>query len=100
MGAASFDQIQEFVDSRYRPRCEQVRNLLASIADDISVIGDIYSTLSGDPTLWNDNRNDVPIKLNGNDVLAMNSGFVQLQSDINKNPFLAELLKGVVRPIL
>jgi len=43
---ASDLQVQNYVDLRVRPRCEQLRTLLLNIADDKATLDDIYNNLT------------------------------------------------------
>lgn len=71
--AATNAQVQAFVDSRVRQRCEQIRALYTSLKDDLAVIGDVYANLTNSPD-WTDNRTDGPPHLAvPNDVLAFNT---------------------------
>lgn len=71
--AASDIQVQQFVDERIRPRCEQIRNLYNALLDDIATIDDVYNALATDPS-WSDYRTDGPPHLlTPSDVLAVNT---------------------------
>lgn len=73
MAIATNAQVQNFVDTRVRQRCEQMRALYLSLKDDVAVIGDVYANLTNSPT-WTDGRTDGPPHLAvPNDVLAFNT---------------------------
>lgn len=72
--AASNAQVQQYVNDRVRPRCEQIRNLYLSIKDDKAVIDDVYANVSATSTTWTDSRTDAPPHLlTPSDVLAYNT---------------------------
>ena len=76
MATASDAQVQKFVDTRIRPRSEQIRALYLSIKDDTAAIGDIYEALTQPSPTWKDNRTDGPPHLmTPSDVLAINTAY-------------------------
>ena len=78
---ATNEQVQQYVNSRVRPRCEQFRAIYNSCKDDKVSIGDVHANLIDNPD-WIDARSDGPAHLlTPNDVLAWNAfitGFVSL----------------------
>lgn len=76
---ATNEQVQQYVNERVRPRCEQLRALYLSCKDDKATIDDVYANLTDSPD-WTDTRNDAPPHLlTPNDVLAWNAfltGFI------------------------
>jgi hypothetical protein len=98
--AASDVQVQTFVDSRIRPRCEQIRALLLAINDDIASIGDVYAALTQQNPTWTDQRKDgVPHLMVSSDVLAVNAILHDLQTAIQNNSQLPIVLLGCVRSV-
>lgn len=99
MAIASDAQVQTFVDTRIRVRCEQIRALYNSIADDISAIDDVYAALTQQSPTWVDNRTDgVPHLLTPSDVLAINTFLNDLKTAISGDAQLPKVLQGCVRP--
>lgn len=73
MPAASNAQVQQYVDERVRPRCEEIRALYQRCKDDKATIDDVYANLTSAPT-WDDSRDDNPPHfLTPADVLAWNT---------------------------
>lgn len=73
MPVATNQQVQTYVNERIRPRAEQFRALVASLADDRLAIDDVYAA-AVQPTNWTDLRSDGPPHLLGlADVLVYNS---------------------------
>lgn len=98
--AATNEQVQIFVDTRIRPRCEQIRGLLAAMTDDINSIDDVYAALNQVNPTWTDSRQDGPPHLMlPSDVLAINTVLHSLQTAINALPDLPIVYKACVRPI-
>lgn len=101
MANATNAQVQQFVDSRIRPRAAQIRDLLAAINDDISAIGDVYATLNGANT-WTDQPAGgatPPHYLSGSDVLAMNTLLNAVANAISTNPQYPICQKACLNPI-
>lgn len=105
MPVATDEQVQAFVDGRIRPRCEQLRNLIVAIEDDIAAIDDVYEHLNGTPT-WEDNRIDVPSQLTPADVLAINTLYNHVRNgakglaQVNTHSDYAVGMSACVNPIL
>lgn len=82
MAIASDQQVQAYVDSRVRPRCEIIRKLYLLVKDDSATIDDVYAALTQPTPTWTDNRPDFPPHLlTPSDVLAWNTfivGFTKL----------------------
>lgn len=96
---ATNQQVQNFVDSRVRPRAEQIRALLLAMEDDRAAFDDVYANLSSNPT-WTDNRQDGPPHLmEPNDVLAWNTFLADTVTAMRGNAQLPVVLKGCVRSI-
>jgi len=78
---ATNEQVQTYVDSRVRQRCEQFRAIYNSCKDDKAAIVDVYANLTDNPD-WIDNRSEGPPHLmTPSDVLAWNAfvtGFISL----------------------
>lgn len=99
--AATDQQVQTYVDTRTRPRCEQIRNLAAVIADDIASIDDVYQALVQPNPTWEDNRTDGPPHLAlSTDVTAWNTFIRNVQTAITTDPQWSIIQKLCVRPIL
>lgn len=107
--AATNAQVQAFVDSRVRPRCEQIRALINSINDDRAAFDDVYANLTNNPD-WTDSRNDGPPHLlTPSDVLAYNTFLAAFQAFVDPNgdantmgqggDQTAIILKGCVRAV-
>lgn len=93
-------QVQIFVDTRIRPRCEQIRGLLAAVTDDINSIDDVYAALTEPNPTWADNRLDGPPHLMvPSDVIAINTALHTIRDTINGLPDLPIVEKACVRPI-
>lgn len=100
MAAANDAQVQQFVNERIRPRCEQIRGLLNSLTDDIAAIDDVYAALTAQSPTWTDQRTDAPPHLlTGSDVLAINSILNDLKTAINGNAQLPIVRKACVRAV-
>jgi hypothetical protein len=78
---ATDQQVQNFVDTRFRPRAEAIRALYLACKDDKGAIDDVYLALTDTPT-WIDSRSDAPPHLLApSDALAINTfitGFISL----------------------
>ncbi len=101
MTMATDAQVQNFVDTRLRPRCEQIRALYTDIADDIAAIDSVYAALTqGSPT-WTDGRTDGPPNLlSVADVLSINALLNDLKTAISGDSNYATALKACVRPVI
>ena len=110
MAAATNAQVQQFVNDRVRPRCEQIRNLYLACKDDTSAFGDVYENLNagGDKEgPWSDGRADAPPHLmTPSDVLAWNTfiqGFIKLVegtfSEKEASQQFPVVLQCCVRPV-
>lgn len=98
---ATNEQVQQYVNSRVRPRCEQFRALYNSCKDDIASIADVYANLNDNPD-WVDARTDGPAHLlTPNDVLAWNA-FINAFTALIEGPSASEwpiVIQGCVRPV-
>jgi Arc/MetJ-type ribon-helix-helix transcriptional regulator len=100
MPAATDQQVQQFVNERFRPRAEQIRALLLAMQDDKAVIDDIYEALNQQNPTWTDNRNDGPPHLlSASDVLAYNSYITALIPHIKDAADYSIIQKACVRPV-
>lgn len=79
MAEATNIQMQQFADTRVRPRAEQIRALRAACLDDRAAIDDVYARAAGS-NAWADARLDGPPHLlkagnssNPDDMLVFNS---------------------------
>lgn len=98
MPAATNAQVQQYVNSRVRPRCEQIRALYLAIKDDKAAIDDIYANLTNNPNWADSHDQNPPHLMTPNDVLAWNafiSGFIDF---VEANANYAVVLDGCVRP--
>lgn len=97
---ATDQQVQNFVDQRLRPRCEQIRALVASLADDIAEIDQVYQALTQQNPTWADNRTDGPPNLlTVGDVLSINAMLHTAHDAIANSGDWATVQKACVRPI-
>jgi hypothetical protein len=98
MTIATDAQVQNYVDTNIRPRCEQIRSLLALMSNDLSLIDDIYAALTQQTPTWTDSRTDAPPHLlTGNDILALNSLLNEIKDAIDNSTQKAVMLKACVR---
>ncbi len=109
--AATDQQVQNYVDQRVRPRCEQIRSLYLAVKDDKAHIDDVYAALTAGSPTWTDQRTDFPPHLlTPSDVLAWNSFITQVISLIEgtfvdvgtANSAAGQypiILKATVRPV-
>lgn len=58
--AATDVQVQNYSDSRVRPRAEEIRALYLACKDDKAAIDDVYTALTEQSPTWSDNRTDGP----------------------------------------
>ena len=99
MPNATDTQVQNFVDQRVRPRCEQIRALAIALQDDINEITDIYNALNVQTPTWSDNRTDGPPHLAlPSDVLAFNTVLHDLVTAITGDSQYPIIEKLCVRP--
>ncbi len=102
MSAATDAQVQSYVDSRFRPRAEQLRALYLNMKDDKALLDDVYTALTEQNPTWADNRLDFPPHLlTSSDVLAMNACFTALIGLLEGAEVgnYATTLKACVRPV-
>lgn len=92
-------QVQQFVDERLRPRAEQVRAFLALVSDDVSAIDGVNSALSAESPTWSDSRQDVPVRVTPEDVLAFKEFLADVKAAVANNAHYPSVLKFCVRPI-
>lgn len=98
MANATDEQVQSYVDSIIRPRCEQLRNILALITNDLALIDDVYAALTQPVPTWADSRADAPPHLlTGSDVLAVNTLLNDIKTLIDGNAQKPVMLKACVR---
>lgn len=97
--AASNGQVQNFVNERMRKHCEDVRDAVLKMDDDIAHLDDVYANLTSNPT-WVDTRSDdPPILLTPNDVLAYNTFLHDIRDAIKNHSAYAVIQKACVRGI-
>lgn len=95
--AASNSQVQTFVNDRMRPHCEDVRDTVLRLDDDIAHMDDVYANLTNSPN-WTDQRLDSPpILLSPNDVLAFNSFIHDIRDAIKNHSAWPVIQKACVR---
>lgn len=101
MAEATNQQIQNFVDQRVRPHCEQLRALLLTFQDDKSHMDDVYAALAPPATpTWTDGRTDGPPHLLvKDDVLGYNAFITSLIDDILNHPNFDQVMSACVRPV-
>jgi hypothetical protein len=98
MPIATDQQVQQYVNERVRPRCEQVRALLIAIKDDKASIDDVYAA-TGEGSMWTDVRNDGPPHLLvPSDVRAYNAFISGLIAYMEASPDYPIVAKACVRP--
>jgi hypothetical protein len=74
MAIATDEQVQQYVNTRVRPRSEQIRALYNACKDDKAAGGDIYEALIQPNPTWEDEHDgNPPHYLTPNDVLAWNT---------------------------
>lgn len=74
MPAATNEQVQQFVNTRLRPSCNQMRALMILLSDHKAAFDDVYANVSDAGTTWTDTRVDFPPHLlEPSDVLAWNT---------------------------
>lgn len=101
MAKATDEQIQAFVNTRVRPRAEQIREILLSMEDDRSLFDDIFETLSDPSSTWSDNRLDGPPHLlTKDDVLAWNTFLFNTITAMRADAQLPVVLKACVQPLV
>jgi hypothetical protein len=101
MAIASDAQVQQFVNVRVRPRCEQIRALLAAMQDDKSALDDVFAALTQQNPTWTDTRTDgVPHLLTPSDVLAWNTFITNAIASFQADPQLPIVPKCCVRALL
>jgi hypothetical protein len=110
--AANDQQVQQYVNERYRPFAEQMRAVYTLALDHKAMIDDVYDAVDPpEEATWTDNRTDgPPYLLDAQDVLSFNSfitmfiAFVEGElTDQNKNVGGIQwpvLMKGCVRGVL
>lgn len=96
--AATDQQVQTFVNERFRPFAELARNLYLLSTDHIAVIGDVYDNVNAGSPTWTDNRTDGPPHLlTPADVLAWNTFMVNFNTFVAANAQWPTILKACVR---
>lgn len=109
--AATNSQVQQYVNERVRPLCEDIRRVYLRCKDAKAAIDDVYANLNADPpTEWTDTHDGHPPHLmTPDDVLAWNT-FISLFIDFvegnltdgNKNSAAGQypvILDGCVAPV-
>jgi len=99
MAAATNEQIQRFVNERFRPWAEAMRAVYLQAKDHRASLDDVYEALNGANT-WDDNRSDGPPHLlSDNDVLAWNTFMANLITFIEGQAEWSVVLKACVRGV-
>lgn len=102
-GTATPAQIQNFADTRVRVHAEAARALAQEFLDDINVISDVYTALTGTGTntsTWTDTRSDNPPHLlQQSDILSFNTFIHDISNAITAHPQYPIILAACVRPI-
>lgn len=97
---ATDQQVQQFVDERIRPRCEQIRALLLAMEDDKAAIDDVYAAVNAPSPTWEDERTDGPPHLlTPANVLAVNAFYDQVIEVMRESAELTAVLSACVRPV-
>lgn len=79
MPAATNQQVQRYVNERFRPFAEAARLLYLQAKDDRASIDDVYAACAQQSPTWTDDRNDGPPHLLvPQDVLAFNAFLANL----------------------
>lgn len=100
MANATDLQVQQFSDERVRVRCEQLRDVVASLDDDKGAIDDVYAACNAGSPTWSDNRIDGPPHLLApSDMLAYNALMSDLITYIKAHGAYWVIAKSCVRPI-
>lgn len=108
MAIATDLQVQTYVNERVRPRAEQIRALILAMRDDRAAFADIFEALTQSTPTWTDDRDTVPHRLLGTDVLAWNTFLFGVlacvdggsASDMQQAaPQLPVVLSACVRPL-
>lgn len=100
MAIATDAQVQNFVNTRVRPRCELIRQLVLSLQDDKANISDVYSACAQQSPTWVDNRTDGPPHLlTTSDVLAYNTYITDLITALTGDAQYPVILNACVRSV-
>lgn len=98
--AATNAQVQQFVNERIRPICEDIRALQVKMTDLKAQIDDVYANLSGTPD-WTDSRTDNPPHLmTPSDVLGVNAFITDILAAMNAHGQYPVVVDGCVRPVI
>lgn len=99
MAAATDQQVQQFVNERFRPFAEKLRALYNAAKDNRAALDDVYAALTAESPTWADNRSDGPPHLLApSDVLAWNSFMSDFVAFVEGNAQTPIVLKACVRP--
>lgn len=85
MAAATDAQVQDYVDTRDRPRCEMLRGLRELYLNDKAALDPVYANLTAANPTWTDDRTDVPQNVTEADVTGLyitNSGTKQANVEL------------------
>lgn len=100
MAAATDQQVQTFVNERFRPFAESVRAVYLMAKTNRAQMDDIYNALNVPTPTWADGRMDGPPHLLApSDVLAWNSFMVDLIAAIEGNGQWPIIQKACVRGV-
>lgn len=94
-------QVQVFSDSRFRPRSESVRDLVALLIEDAAVMTDVLSACTQTTPTWVDNRNDGPPHLlTPANIVGYNTFITDVAAFIQAHAKYPLVQKAIVRPII
>jgi predicted TPR repeat methyltransferase len=108
--AATNEQVQTYVNERFRVRAEQFRAIYLAAKDDKAVMDDVYANVNDGGSTFSDTRTDGPPHLiTRTDVLAYNTflerfiAFIEgTLTDLNKNEAAGQwpvMQDACVRPV-
>lgn len=101
--AANNDQVQNWSDTRTRPRAEQARAYIASLDGDTGpAFDDVYANLTNSPT-WDDERVELPSpppnELTPSDLLAIHTFNVDVRDFAKAHAGWPIIQKACVQPV-
>ena len=99
MANATNQQIQAWMDIRYRPRCEAIRALYLQMKDDIAQKEDVYNALNSSPTWTDTNTSNPPHLLIPNDFFDINAFETAIVAAIEAQSSYTIVQKACVRGV-
>jgi hypothetical protein len=100
MAAASDAQVQQFVTTVTRPRCQQLVELVAAVVQDIAACGSVYAALTEQNPTWSDtNPTNPPNLLTPANWLAINEVMNNFVNTLNADANFAVAKQACVNPI-